>query len=142
MKKTISVFEKRFLILWTIFHLTAIILYSFHISGKKEVNIDSTGQWASSSPTERGWTYSYIFNKFSDTSYTSTDNLGILYPFTDKFFSKNYRLMFKNDYELHQKVLKPMEKTTFNGIFVGYDYSEFVVYMLLGFGIVFIRKIW
>jgi len=40
------------------------------------------------------------------------------------------------------KGLDGMQHNILNGFLYGYDYTEFIVYMLLGFGIVFLPKLW
>ena len=108
--------QKRFLIIWIIFHSFALFVNLAKIQGtiKEESSLFT--------PEAK---YEYLFTSLTDW---------------DKFWPIT---------TYYEKVHKYPTPTTsaydviyFNGIFNSYDYREYIFYILIGIGIVFVPKIW
>ena len=76
-----------------------------------------------------------IEGKIDDFTYIFTvGESGGFYPFTSDFMGRHF--IGYDQYDFMQ--FKPR----FNGIFNSFNLPEFIFYILLGFGIVYIPKIW
>jgi hypothetical protein len=95
--------QKRFLIIWTLFHSFALFVNLAGINGFVTVN-----------------DHEYVCI-FANTLPGETYGSGF-WPFVN--FSPNYQEMI------------------FNGIFYSYGFAEYVFYMLLSIGILFVPKLW
>lgn len=109
----ISLREKRFLIIWVLFHAFALFLSIAEIKG----NYENGYYFSNSSSTKDFW------------------------PFAG-FNNEGYSPNFKGYDASGSSITRYEPYSTFKGIFNGYDLTEFIAYMVLGLGIVFIPKIW
>lgn len=115
MKKLIpSKGQRRFLIIWIVFHLFALVINIIPIQGK--VNDTPSGVL-------------YIFTQGPSSEF---------WPFSDISHKSNYTEIRNGyyDYSTTKKV------THFYGIFNGYGIEEFLVYVSAGLLIVFLPKLW
>lgn len=123
MKITLS--QKRFLIIWCCFHITGILTNKLRIEG-----------------AIRNKYWSPVFNVFT-TPQQNHD--GQLWPFVTFGGWGNYIFLQRSspDDAYFYKYFDRNEKwNNFFGIFNGYDWNAFVLWMIVGFAIVFIPKIW
>ena len=115
MKKfVLSKGQRRFLIIWIIFHLFALLTNIIPIEGK--VNDTPSGVL-------------YIFTQGSSDKF---------WPFSDISHRSNYTEIRNGNYDYNST----RKVTHFYGIFNGYGIEEFLVYVLTGLLIVFLPKLW
>jgi hypothetical protein len=126
----LTIRQRRFLIIWVAFHTFAYLVNVFDINGK--ITIDAETRYNSKS-LERH-TY-YDINLLR-----SMNNSGDFWPIT-KFYEKAY-----SEPSFTTREFIPVDDLDvynhFYGIFASYDVSEYICYMLLGFAIIFIPKLW
>lgn len=123
MKKiTVTLGNKRFLIVWMAIHAFALFVNTARVRGTIKTDNpykDESHIWT----TANDWTYG-----------------GDFWPFTT-FFKHNDGKAAYSPVDGH--VLYQYDSyTVFNGLFNGYGYSEFLAYVVLGFCIVFVPKAW
>jgi hypothetical protein len=106
--------QKRFLIIWILFHSFALFVNVAHIYGTLH---DGYGK-------DNDNTTVYLFCN------TLPDRESDFWPFTS-YTEESYQSNLGNYYERY-----------YGGIFNSYGFPEYIFYMLLGLGIVFIPKLW
>lgn len=122
----ITLAERRFLIIWCSFHLFALCTSLIPIKGEI---VDQ--------------------NKYRDYIFTSTDHYNSergFWPFV-KMLEENGYSTNVEDYTYSssgypEKTVSRGKRSLFKGIFYNYSLGAFLVYILLGFGIIFIPKVW
>lgn len=133
MSMKISLKQRRFLIVWGIFHLFALTVNMIpveglvHISGKIWTKTNPTGIDAHYVNVERPL---YIFT-YPDHSAID----GNFWPFV-KMWEADY--LGSNSYNDDSD----MYTGRFKGLFYNYSYKAFIVYILIGLAIVFLPKLW
>lgn len=125
-KLSISKFQRRFLIVWLLFHSFALFVNVAKIRGKlvdKRIVHEASMDFQSRDIETN--TYVYAFS--SDVE--SRD----FWP-----FSHFYENRVPDGYAKYSNV----RIHRFNGIFFGYGWDEFAFYVAIGFVFIFIRKLW
>ncbi len=168
--KSISLKQRRFLIVWICINAFALFVNVAHIKGvlQKERNNELVGKIS----TEQDYPSSDSIDKArqnitaeidllsheKDIPYAQLDDFGLFcyggdknnyensfYPFSTKFFYSFYPKCYYY-YEIgslkHRDIISQDKITGFLGVFNGYGYTEFIVYIILGFAIVFLPKMW
>ncbi len=125
-----SLRQRRILIVYYIFHLTALFTTSFHINWN--FTIEHKNDTQAVSDGQISYTYYranqfYIFTKAEN----SDSNKEYFWPFTE-FYSPCITTAWK----------QAVATDIFNGIFYGYDFSEFCIYSILPFLVIIIKKLW
>lgn len=110
-----SVGQRRFLIIWVIFHSVALLMNITKIEGTVHQSLPENG------------TTGYQINLF--TSFQPDSDL---WPFVAIYHSE-YESQNLNTYG---------DIVYFKGIFFGYNAISFLFYILVGFGIVYVPKLW
>jgi hypothetical protein len=112
----ISTKQKRFLIIWIIINTFALFVNKVSLEGNLNGSLPENG---------RDGYQTYIL--------TNTWTHEGFWPFVPFIESKYYNASgMQNAGTVH----------TFNGLFYSYDLAAFMLYIALGFGIVFIPKLW
>lgn len=131
----ISLKERRFLIVWTCVNLFALIVNIADIHGtisEPRSPVTKTGN--------QEWVFESIPGFYLWTAGNHDD---VFWPFQSKFIATRrnigYPVFIGDGNTLN---VLPGKITDFLGIFNGYDYLEFGIYMILGFVIIFLPKIW
>ncbi|WP_276345636.1 hypothetical protein [Daejeonella sp. JGW-45] len=113
----ITIAQRRFLILWVLFHSFALFVNVFKISGTiVNESYDAGTYWKSK--------YVQLFTTGPDEDF---------WPITEYSSYRKYIPYYRDT---------PEEVYNFNGIFNSYDFTEYIFYFLIGLGIVFIPKLW
>jgi hypothetical protein len=112
----ISLGQKRFLIIWCLFHLFALATSVIPIKG--EILIEEDGMKYTN----------YIFTDKWDVE-------GKFWPFVEMYDPNGY-----NTY--NRFIEQRVQKGEFKGIFRNYNIGAFFVYIVLGLLIVFLPKLW
>ncbi|MBL7718317.1 MAG: hypothetical protein JNL72_05720 [Flavipsychrobacter sp.] len=109
----ISLKQKRYLIVWSLFNVFALSVNIIPIKGLIKGNENMI-------PSDLTYVFTNGYSKVKG-----------FWPFVNfnNDFSNPY---WENGYHFHH----------FRGIFAGYDFAEFAVYILIGFAVVFLPKIW
>jgi len=114
----LSTVQKRFLIVWILFHCLALFVNLTDIEGR----IGDDDLFTQTYNKEGFWPFVSFYETYHQkvpiTDYTS-----------DNYNSANTTYLDKDD-------------TYFKGIFYTYNTTAFVFYIILGFGIVYVPKIW
>jgi len=113
--KSISLNQRRFLIIWCFFHLFALATNLIPIKGEI---------------TSEGYN-NYIFTYGESGSYYD----GGFWPFVKMNDEKGYDTY---DHQTNERKYRSI----FLGIFHKYNTGAFIVYIVLGFAIVFLPKLW
>ncbi len=118
--------QKRFLIIWICIHSFALFVNLANINGET-VEGDYNG----------GYTHLFTTRGYEDD----------FYPFTTFIYKQKYFVENSNDprnyYGASMTFGEWKEKEpSFNGFFTGYNLPEYIFYILLGLGIIFLPKIW
>nr|WP_288980830.1 hypothetical protein [uncultured Allomuricauda sp.] len=122
MKKiTVSTKERRFIIVFMIINCIALFVNVFEFNSFKDFYKDRYYYF-----TDNGKFDAVDINKtyFGPTK-TSKDFFYPFIDFTESTFSTTANIKWK-----------------FRGIFPDFDYTEFIVYTIIIFGVVFLRKVW
>lgn len=123
MIKSITINQKRFLIAWTIFHSFALFVNLFKIDGSLKMTL-----------------YSPIFNVFTTTYQTGAyDDFWPFVPYTS-----NGIVLLTEKSNDDPWIWKDLAQDSFNffGVFNSYNFPEYIFYMLLGFGFIYLPKLW
>ena len=115
----ILLWQRRFLIIWCIFHLCALFVNIVPING------DMGCDYKNNECTN-------LFTNSANYHYQSSEGF---WPFV------NYHTTMVN-FGRDAVTQRPADLICFNGIFYNYSYSAFFIYVILGFAIVFIPKLW
>lgn len=135
MKIEVPLNKRRFLIVWMCIQVVALVVNLVPIEGRSINGTHSYYYWTYKSDNKEGdfWPF---------TKFTST--------YTGYVVSSKYR----NNHDVSTPVnvntalavpagaLEKVERSYFYGIFNNYGVGEFIVYVLLGLGIVFIPMLW
>jgi len=106
--------QKRFLIVWVIFHFLALFVNIADVRGLTNPSLPENGK--------TGYQIC-LFTQYGHDGF---------WPFV-QFYKENYEQLYATSYG---KIVY------FNGLFYSYDLSAFVFYMLVGLGVVFIPRLW
>lgn len=130
MKVTLK--ERRFLIVWTCINIFALIVNITPIRGKIR-----NAEESNTLIHDRVVLDSY---KPGFYIWTSGEDKIFFWPFT-KFFDKEISRVPSGN-ENYGFLTSKSRLKNFQGIFNGYDFSEFIIYSILGFAIIFVPKLW
>lgn len=124
MNSKITLNQKRFLIIWISIHSLALFVNLFQVNGAlKNTN------------------YSPIFNVFttSENIYNKDD----FWPFVN-YYIYGKCLVVTEDIKNTPLLWKDWahETNNFFGVFNSYNFPEYIFYILLGLGIIFLPKFW
>jgi len=126
MKYSVTLNQKRFLIVWICIHSFALFVNLTGLYGTTREGTETLG-------------YANIF--------TTNGYKNDFWPITTFFYRERYYVPNPSDprnqhgYSVTFGTWKEKEPS-FNGLFTGYDSTEYLFYILLGIGFVFIPKIW
>ena len=133
MKLKLTQLEKIFLIVWTCIHCLALFInladldYSIITNKPTAIRLDSLKLKSNDINRFVHTEYKYYILTSDQTSRSS------FWPLT--LFNNDSSAGIYADENL-------VDKIEFLGIFNGYNYFSFVCYMIMGFSILFIRKVW
>lgn len=113
----LSLNQKRFLIVWILFHSFALFVNLADIKGTTQ----NEGHLV-----ENGYYKNTTINLLTSNTHPSFWPFVNYYEDTFEYQSPNYRT----------------ENLDFNGIFYSYSFSEYIFYILLGLAIIFVPKLW
>lgn len=132
-----SLKSRRFLIVWCCVNSFALLVNLAHIKGqiinsenKNDRNVENV-----------------VVNLFTDGGGIDEDysffHPATFYPFTSEFYSNSERgVSSETGSWVSYSSITWYKNIRFYGVFNGYSYLEFIVYIILGFAIVFIPKMW
>lgn len=130
--KSISLKQRRFLIIWCCFHLFAIAANKIPIIWK----FDSDGpEFTINSENYAPMHYKTSCSNFILTDGRDYDTDNGFYPFVKFFRNSSCGLPGRED-------LIGNGKMVFMGLFFNYNTGAFILYICLGFAIVFVPKLW
>lgn len=123
----ITLNQKRFLIIWICVHSFALFVNLVGLEGGSEY---------------RGSEQNGLFHTFTTKDYQKED----FWPFTTflethEYYTTNYDDP-RNTIGITFRTRNEAKQPDFNGIFNSYNLPEYIFYVLLGLGIVFIPKAW
>ncbi|QNR85077.1 hypothetical protein H9N25_00780 [Pedobacter riviphilus] len=124
MKYSVTLNQKRFLIVWICIHSFALF-----------VNVASIYGTINEGTQTLGYSNLFTINSYEDD----------FWPFTKFTETESYIDYSPNIFDEIGKPKRGIwrDKTpSFNGIFTGYNLPEYIFYIILGLGIIFIPKIW
>jgi hypothetical protein len=116
----LTVLQKRFLTIWTIFHVFALFVNLAKIEGNFSGDKDYTDGHVN--------------------LLTSGTYLDKFWPLTPFYEVEKEKPAYFND--LAESGREPKEWTYFYGIFNSYGITEFIFYMAIGIGCVLVPKLW
>lgn len=146
-KFRLSKTERRILIVLMFINLFAFFVNYFHLSPKFEMD--------DSYASHIGDDIAYIFTDsgsdhmlgqkggyYLGQPMYSWRNTEAFWPLT-KFYVEKIHSFEKKDYSASSEYSKEYyTESRFRGIFADYDHTEFIVYTILIFGVVYVRKLW
>jgi len=125
----ITINQKRFLIVWILIHSFALFVNLAHIKGEYYNKVYQLGG--------ENREIKYLF--------TNSINQDQFWPFTDyttNTFKKDTVGITPTDNDFNIISLRTTSTEYFNGVFNSYNFPEFIFYILIGFAIVFVPKLW
>ena len=128
----ISLKERRFLIIWFCINAFALFVNIANLEGR----IDKGSMDLFYTTKYEQHMRSNVICILTDR-YSSKRNVGLtFYPFNNNFSKISYSYKDDENKEVY------VTESGFLGIFNGYGYFDFCVYILIGFVLVFLPKIW
>ena len=125
--KTLTLKNRRFLVVWICINAFALFVNVAHIQGEIK---SYSGTTCKIDLLTDGHGVSEDYSLFHPETF---------YPFTTEYTATCYA---SSSYFENHVYNYDVPNNSFKGIFNGYSYWEFIVYTLLGFAIVFIPKVW
>lgn len=133
MKLKLTKLEKRFLIIWTCIHCFALFVnladFDYCITTNKPTDTELDSLKFKS--TKYSFLYHTEYKYYVLTSGGNTNSS--FWPLTVVNNDSNWNVFSGENL---------LDITEFLGVFNGYNYFSFACYLILGFGIILIRKIW
>ena len=133
---SLSLKTRRFIIVWIIIQVFALVVNYAGLDWKFEFESRSPGTHG----RETDWTVFLIYpltrcegnQKNAESQYSFDNNRSQFWPFVT-FYKESEMDYAAYTYSINKK---------FNGLFYKYDFVEFLIYCLLPFAIIIIRRLW
>ncbi|WP_445749971.1 hypothetical protein [Polaribacter sp.] len=146
MKKiTISKRERRIIIVLMSINLFALFVNYFGMSPKfdlKDNYASNIGRDEAFILTDAGTTYLTGERNVYNVKLYNWKSTKAFWPFTEYYIEENKSVDNSQQYPNLENKKEYYSESRFRGIFADFDHTEFLVYTLLIFGIVIVRKLW